>query len=85
MSKYALYIDPKPLKLFKTLKKSDQARIDVALLLLAENPIPPKALKLANRDGYRIRVGDFRIIYTFRREVLVIRVLTIAQRREAYL
>jgi len=53
--------------------------------LLAENPIPPKALKLANRDGYRIRVGDFRIIYTFRREVLVIRVLTIAQIREAYL
>ena len=85
MSKYALYIDPKPLKLFKTLKKSDQARIDVALLLLAENPIPPKALKLANRDGYRIRVGDFLIIYTFRREVLVIRVLTIAQSREAYL
>ena len=85
MSKYVLYIDPKPLKLLKTLKKSDQARIDAALHLLAENPIPPKALKLTNRDGYRIRVGDFRIIYTFRREVLVIRVLTIAQRREAYL
>ena len=85
MSKYALYIDPKPLKLLKTLKKSDQARIDAALLLLAENPIPPKALKLTDRDGYRIRVGDFRIIYTFRREVLVIRVLTIAQRREAHL
>ena len=85
MSKYVLYIDPKPLKLLKTLKKSDQARIDAALHLLAENPIPPKALKLANRDGYRIRVGDFLIIYTFRREVLVIRVLTIAQRREAYL
>ena len=85
MSKYVLYIDPKPLKLLKTLNKSDQARIDAALLLLAENPIPPKALKLTDRDGYRIRVGDFRIIYTFRREVLVIRVLTIAQRREAYL
>ncbi len=84
MSTYAVQIDPKPLKFLKTLKKTDRVRIDAVFQLLAENPIPPKALKLTDRDGYRIRVGDFRIIYTFRREVLVVRVLTIAQRGNVY-
>ena len=68
----------------KTLNLSDKKRIDVALTLLSVNPIPPKAKKLAGRDGYRIRVGDFRIIYEIQKSVLIVLVIDIGHRREIY-
>jgi mRNA interferase RelE/StbE len=52
--------------------------------LLSENPIPPKAKKLSGRNGYRIRVGDFRIIYEIQKSILVVLVIDIGHRREIY-
>ena len=84
MSDFTLRIEKTPRKFLKTLNLSDKKRIDVALTLLSENPIPPKAKKLAGRDGYRIRVGDFRIIYEIQKSVLVVLVIDIGHRREIY-
>jgi mRNA interferase RelE/StbE len=51
---------------------------------LATNPRPPGAAKLAGRDDFRIRVGDYRIVYAVDdRERLVI-VARIAHRRDVY-
>ena len=69
-----------PRKLLKTLQISEKKRIDAALNLLADNPIPPKAKKLSGRDGYRIRVGDYQIIYEIQKSVLVISVSDIVAR-----
>lgn len=53
---------------------------------LALDPFAPnnnvKALK--GRPGYRLRVGDWRAIYTLRRDVLVVHVLTVAPRGGIY-
>ena len=53
---------------------------------LAADPLAPnnnvKALK--GRPGYRLRVGDWRVIYSLRRDVLVVHVLAIAPRGRAY-
>ena len=84
MSDFTLRIEKTPRKFLKTLNLSDKKRIDVALTLLSENPIPPKAKKLAGRDGYRIRVGDFRIIYEIQKSVLIVLVIDIGHRREIY-
>ena len=84
MSDFTLRIEKTPRKFLKTLNLSDKKRIDVALTLLTENPIPPKAKKLSGRDGYRIRVGDFRIIYEIQKSVLVVLVIDIGHRREIY-
>lgn len=46
--------------------------------------MPPKAKKLAGRNGYRIRVGDYRIIYEIQKSVLVILIIDIGHRREIY-
>jgi mRNA interferase RelE/StbE len=54
------------------------------LTLLAENPLPPKAKKLSAREGYRIRIGDFRIIYEIQKTFLVVLVIDIGHRREIY-
>jgi mRNA interferase RelE/StbE len=84
LSDFTLRIEKTPRKFLKTLNLSDKKRIDVALTLLSENPIPPKAKKLAGRDGYRIRVGDFRIIYEIQKSVLIVLVIDIGHRREIY-
>ena len=84
MSTFVLRIEKTPRKFLKTLQISDKKRIDAALTLLADNPIPPKAKKLSGRDGYRIRVGDYRIIYELQRNVLVVLIIDIGHCREIY-
>jgi mRNA interferase RelE/StbE len=44
----------------------------------------PNAKKLQGREGYRLRVGDWRVIYTVQSEKLIIMVLKVASRGEAY-
>ena len=56
------------------------------LEVIAANPYAdhPNAKKLQGRDGYRLRVGDWRVIYEIQNEQLVILVLNIAPREEVY-
>ena len=42
----------------------------------------PNAAKLQNREGYRLRVGDWRVIYEIHNEEIVVLVLKIARRGE---
>ena len=53
---------------------------------IADNPYAehPNAKKLQGREGYRLRIGDWRVIYEIQNEQLVILVLRIAPRGEAY-
>ena len=84
MSAFTVRIERTPRKFLKTLQISEKKRIDAALTLLADNPIPPKAKKLSGRDGYRIRVGDYRIIYEIQKNLLVVLVIDTGHRREIY-
>lgn len=40
-----------------------QERVNYAIARLAENPRPPGVKKLVAREGYRVRVGDYRVLY----------------------
>ena len=53
---------------------------------LAVDPYAPNtnAMKLQNRSGYRLRIGDWRVIYEIQNDELVILVLKITQRGEVY-
>ena len=65
------------------LQRQDQQRIRAALDLLAENPRPPRCLSLKGEEGvYRIRVGDFRILYEVFDQALVVQMIRIGHRRE---
>ena len=61
-----------------------QSRIAKAVLALESNPFPHGCKKLKNRDGYRIRVGDYRILYFVDGKQKVIVVGLIGHRREIY-
>ncbi len=60
-------------------------RIDEAIRSLAGDPFPPGCRKLEASDGaYRIRIGDYRVIYDVQGNVLVILILRIGHRKDIY-
>ncbi len=71
--------------LLRKLPKETQARIIRKVDQLAVDPFPPGTEKLsAAVDLWRIRIGDYRVIYTFERKELLVLVLKIGHRREVY-
>ena len=54
------------------------------LAALETDPRPPDVKKLKGRDAWRIRIGDYRVIYEIHDRVLRILVITIGHRREVY-
>ena len=61
-----------------------QTRIAKAILALEQNPFPRGCRKLKNRDGWRIRVGDYRVLYFADTEARQIVVGVIGHRSEVY-
>ncbi|MFN2458723.1 MAG: type II toxin-antitoxin system RelE/ParE family toxin [Chitinophagaceae bacterium] len=81
---YVVVVTDKVKKTILKLPSAIASRIENALLLLEENPRPPDCKKLKGRDGYRIRVGDYRIIYEIEDKVLKVIVLDVGHRKEIY-
>jgi mRNA interferase RelE/StbE len=61
-----------------------QVRISKAILALENNPFPPGCIKLKNRDGFRIRVGDYRVLYLVDTKLKRIAIGVIGHQREVY-
>ena len=60
-------------------------RVILAIRSLATNPRPPGCRKLAGSKGdWRIRVGDYRVVYEIADEIRVVRVHRVRHRREVY-
>lgn len=84
MIKYQIEFKPTAQKSLEKLPKKIQKRIQGVITVLESNPLPPKAEKLKGRDAYRIRVSDYRIIYSIENNVLLVVVVSIGHRREIY-
>jgi len=68
-----------------SLPKDIQRRLDALISSLAANPRPAAAVKLKEVQGcYRLRRGSYRIIYSVRDDRLVVLVLSVVARKEAY-
>ena len=60
-------------------------RIVDAIQTLAVDPRPSTCKKLAGRDAaYRLRVGDYRIVYTVNEREIVVEIIKVGHRREVY-
>ena len=67
------------------LQRREQQRIRAALDLLADNPRPPNCVAMKGEESvYRVRVGDYRIVYEVLDAVLLVHVVRIGHRREIY-
>jgi mRNA interferase RelE/StbE len=73
---------------FRSLRRvglADQRRIVARIELLADEPRPPRAEKLAGLgDAWRVRQGDYRIVYTIDDSERVVTITRIGHRREVY-
>ena len=85
MSLYRVEIARRALKVLSGLPRREQQRIRAAIDLLAEQPRPPGCVRLAGEpNAYRVRVGDYRIVYEVFDDRLVIQVVRIGHRRDVY-
>ena len=85
MSSYSVAIKRSATKGLKALPTGARQRIRAAIFGLAEEPRPHGHKTLdAKKKVYRIRVGDYRVIYQVRDAHLVVLVVRIANRRDVY-
>jgi mRNA interferase RelE/StbE len=82
--KYRIELRPAAIKALRKIDLQDQRRFQGIIALLGENPRPPGAKALQGRDGLRVRVGNYRIIYSIHDDVLLIVVVTVGHRRDVY-
>ena len=81
---YTLFIEKRAQRTLSRIARQDQERIADAIRRLADEPRPHGVKKLSGRDAWRIRVGDYRILYEIHDERLVILVVDIGHRRDIY-
>ncbi len=84
MGKYSVELKKSVLKDFAAIPKKDLQRIIAALQALRDNPRPPQAKKLSGLEHYRVRQGDYRILYTIDDDVLVVVVFAVGHRKDIY-
>lgn len=82
---YQVEVAPAAVRQIKKLTADIQQRVTLKLEELAMKPRPSGVVKLEGVDNlYRIRVGDFRIVYQIQDDLLLITVVKVAHRREVY-
>jgi mRNA interferase RelE/StbE len=76
---------PSAAKAIRKLDKPTARRLLDAIGALARDPHPPGCIQLKGGDGeFRIRVGDYRVVYDVQDDELVVLVLRVGHRREVY-
>lgn len=85
MAKYSIRIKKSARKeLAAVASRADRRRIVKRIQSLGDEPRPPGSQKLSGRERYRIRQGNYRILYTIEDSVLIINVIKIGHRKEVY-
>ena len=82
---YRIEVSPAAARQLGKLDLPTRRRIQAVVELLATNPRPPGAKKLVGGQGeWRVRTGDYRIVYEIHDRVLLVLVLAIGHRRDIY-
>ena len=81
---YSLFIDRFAQKQLAKIPQPHQERLITAIRALADNPQPAETIKLSAREAWRLRVGDYRIIYEIHEVNHIIQVVAIGHRSTIY-
>jgi len=84
VSKYRIELRPAAVRALRNLDPPVSHRIHGAIAMLAHDPRPPAARALRGRPGYRVRVGDYRILHAVADDDLLVVVVTLGHRRDVY-
>jgi mRNA interferase RelE/StbE len=82
---YQIRITAKAQREIKALPRPIQDRVRSTIKALRDNPYPTGMQKLREVEGtYRIRVGDYRIVYAVEGQLLLVVVVTVGHRKDVY-
>jgi mRNA interferase RelE/StbE len=81
---YSLRIEKAVVKTLEKINEPYYSKIKKAIMNLAKDPRPVGYKKLKGRDGFRIRVADYRIIYDVFDKILSVEVIDLGHRKEIY-
>lgn len=84
MERYKIFIKKSAVSELEDIPKKDLKQIIRRIQSLAQNPRPPGSQKLSAKEQYRIRQGNFRIVYSIQDEELIVHIVKIGHRREVY-
>ena len=84
VAQYRVELRPAAVRALRKVDPQMRERIQGAIALLAFDPRPPASRRLTGRPGRRVRVGDYRILYTIADDMLLVVVVTVGHRREVY-
>lgn len=82
---YRIEVAPAAARQLRKLDPPARRRVQGAIELLAENPRPRSAKKLVGGEGeWRVRTGDYRVVYEINDDVLLVLVVAVGHRRDIY-
>lgn len=81
---YRIELRPAAVRALKRVDHQHRDRIRGVIALLGRGPRPPGATALVGRPGFRVRVGDYRMVYTIQDDVLLVVVVTLGHRSDVY-
>ena len=84
MGKYRIELKKSVQKDLASVPKKDLQRIILAIRALADDPRPPQSKKLSGLEQYRLRQGDYRILYSIEDDLLIVFVVAVGHRKEIY-
>jgi len=82
--KYTILVERYAQKQLLKLDKKVIPTIKTTIAGLAEDPRPQGFIKLKGEDAYRIRVGNYRIIYEIDDDKIIVTVITVGHRKDVY-
>ena len=83
MGKYRVELKKSVQKDFDSISKKDLQRITLAIESLADDPSPPQSKKLSGLEQYRLRQGNYRILYSIKDDLLIVFVVAVGHRKES--
>lgn len=82
---YRVEVTPAAVRQMRKLDPMARRRVQAAVELLADEPRPSGAQKLAGAKGeWRVRTGDYRIVYEINDNILLVLVVALGHRRDIY-
>ncbi|MEU3305750.1 type II toxin-antitoxin system RelE/ParE family toxin [Nocardiopsis sp. NPDC006832] len=84
MTRYEVYFSSAAARQLRKLEERQRKRVLHAVRGLSEDPRPPGVKALRGRVGYRIRIGDHRVLYTVDDGVIEVWVVKVGHRRDVY-
>ena len=83
--RYCIEVAPAAVRQLRKLDRVAHRRVQAAIELLASEPRPSGAKKLVGGDGeWRVRTGDYRIVYEIHDNVVLVLVIAVGPRRDIY-